>query len=83
MRGTSTLLSNDEVAASVRAYPDRFVGVASVDLRHDFPLYAECIEIGVPIPTPAALSWRKRRLASGSSSSVSTSRGNRPGRIIG
>jgi uncharacterized protein len=77
------LISNDEVAASVRAHPDRFVGVASVDLlrpmdgvrelrravkqlglralrmlpwlwnrppndRHYYPLYAECIELGIP-----------------------------------
>src|SRR5688500_6611102 len=28
------LLSNDEVAALVRAHPTRFVGIASVDLRH-------------------------------------------------
>jgi predicted TIM-barrel fold metal-dependent hydrolase len=77
------LVANDEVAAFVKAYPDRFVGVASVDLmrpmeavrelrravrqlglrglrvlpwlwglppndRHYYPLYAECIELGVP-----------------------------------
>jgi predicted TIM-barrel fold metal-dependent hydrolase len=77
------LISNDEVAASVRAYPDRFVGVASVDLlrpmegvrelrravkqlglralrvlpwlwnlppndKHYYPIYAECIELGIP-----------------------------------
>jgi predicted TIM-barrel fold metal-dependent hydrolase len=77
------LISNDEVAAAVRARPDRFVGVASVDLsrpmdavrelrrsvrelglkglrilpwlwnlppddRRYYPLYAECVELGVP-----------------------------------
>lgn len=77
------LISNDEVAAAVVAHPDRFVGVASVDLlhpmeavrelrravnvlgmralrvlpwlwglppndRHYYPLYAECIELGIP-----------------------------------
>lgn len=77
------ILSNDEVAALVRAHPDRFVGVASVDLRSPmaavrelrrcvrelglralrilpwlwglppndrryYPLYAECIELGIP-----------------------------------
>jgi uncharacterized protein len=77
------LLTNDEVAAVVRAHPDRFVGVASVDLlrpmearrelrrcvcelgfralriipwlwnlppndRRYYPLYAECVELGIP-----------------------------------
>ncbi|MFT4974458.1 MAG: putative TIM-barrel fold metal-dependent hydrolase [Myxococcota bacterium] len=77
------LLSNDEVARLVRKYPDRLVGVASVDLhrpmvavrelrrrvkedgfrglrmlpwlwrlppndRRYYPLYAECVELGVP-----------------------------------
>src|SRR5262249_2766660 len=75
------LLSNEEVAAFVRAYPDRLVGVASVDQpmagvrelrrcvrelgfralrivpwlwnlppddRRYYPLYAECIELGIP-----------------------------------
>jgi predicted TIM-barrel fold metal-dependent hydrolase len=77
------LVSNDEVAAVIRAAPDRFVGIASVDLaapmaavrelrrcvrelgfrglrllpwlwrlppndRRYYPLYAECIELGVP-----------------------------------
>jgi len=77
------LISNDEVAASVRRHPDRFVGVASVDLhrpmaavrelrravrdlgfralrvvpwlwnlppddRRYYPLYAECVELGIP-----------------------------------
>jgi predicted TIM-barrel fold metal-dependent hydrolase len=77
------LVSNDEVAAFVRAYPHRLVGVASVDLyqpmaavrelrrcvrelgfralrivpwlwdlppddRRYYPLYAECIELGIP-----------------------------------
>jgi hypothetical protein len=77
------LVTNDEVAAFVAAYPDRLVGLASVDLmhpidairelrrsvqklglrglrvlpwlwglppndRHYYPLYAECIELGVP-----------------------------------
>jgi len=77
------LVSNDEVAACVAAHPDRFIGLASVDLsrpmdgvrelrravrqlglrglrvlpwlwglppndRRYYPLYAECIELGVP-----------------------------------
>jgi len=77
------LLSNDGVAAFVRAHPERLVGVASVDLHHPmqavrelrrcvrelgfvalrmlpwlwrlppndrryYPLYAECIELGIP-----------------------------------
>jgi hypothetical protein len=77
------LLLNDDVAALVRAHPDRFVGVASVDLLHPmdavrelrrcvrelglralrvlpwlwnlppndrryYPLYAECVELGIP-----------------------------------
>jgi uncharacterized protein len=77
------LISNDEVAACVRAAPDVLVGVASVDLAHPmnavrelrravrdlgmralrilpwlwnlppndrryYPLYAECVELGVP-----------------------------------
>lgn len=77
------LLTNDDVAAIVRAYPGRFAGVASVDLlkpmeavrelrrcvndlgfkalrilpwlwslppndRHYYPLYAECVELGIP-----------------------------------
>jgi hypothetical protein len=77
------LISNEEVAAYVQKYPDRLVGVASVDLyrpmeairelrhcvkeygfkalrivqwlwnlpptdRHYYPLYAECIELGIP-----------------------------------
>ena len=77
------LISNDEVADFVRRYPDRLVGVGSVDLtrpldavrelrrcvrtlgfralrvlpwlwelppddRRYYPLYAECIELGVP-----------------------------------
>lgn len=77
------LFSNDEVAAVVRARPDRLIGVASVDLlhpmdavrelrrcvrelgfkalrmlpwlwnlppndRHYYPLYVECIELGIP-----------------------------------
>jgi predicted TIM-barrel fold metal-dependent hydrolase len=77
------LLANDDVAALVRAHPDRLVGVASVDLsrpmpavrelrrcvrelglralrilpwlwnlppsdRRYYPLYAECIELGIP-----------------------------------
>src|SRR5437764_186249 len=77
------LIANDEVADFVRRYPDRLVGVASVDLyrpmeavrelrrcvrhlgfrglrivpwlwnlppddRRYYPLYAECVELGVP-----------------------------------
>ncbi len=77
------LISNDEVAACIRAYPDRFAGLASVDLAHPmaavrelrravrqlglrglrvlpwlwnlppndrryYPLYAECVELGIP-----------------------------------
>ncbi len=77
------MLANDDVAAIVRAHPDRFIGVASVDLhrpvaavrelrrsvrelglrglrmlpwlwklppndRRYYPLYAECVELGVP-----------------------------------
>jgi predicted TIM-barrel fold metal-dependent hydrolase len=77
------LITNDEVAAFVGQHPDRFVGVASVDLhrpmdgvrelrrcvrqlgfralrvvpwlwdlppddRRYYPLYAECIELGIP-----------------------------------
>jgi predicted TIM-barrel fold metal-dependent hydrolase len=77
------LLTNDDVAALVRAHPDRFFGVASVDLmrpmdavrelrrcvrelgfralrllpwlwnlppndRRYYPLYAECVELGIP-----------------------------------
>jgi predicted TIM-barrel fold metal-dependent hydrolase len=77
------MLSNDSVAAIVRAHPDRLVGVASVDLlrpmdgvrelrrcvrelgfralrmlpwlwklppndRRYYPLYAECVELGIP-----------------------------------
>jgi uncharacterized protein len=77
------ILSNDEVAAIVRAHPDRFAGIGSVDLsrpmdavrelrrcvrtlgfrgvrvlpwlwrlpandRRYYPIYAECVELGVP-----------------------------------
>ena len=77
------LISNDEVAALVRKFPDRFVGIASVNLyrpmegirelrrcvrelgfrglrivpwlwnlppndRRYYPLYAECVELGIP-----------------------------------
>lgn len=80
---SGTLISNDEVAAVVKARPDLFVGVASVDImkpmsavrelrravkdlglralrilpwlwglppndRRYYPLYAECIELGIP-----------------------------------
>jgi len=80
---TGPLISNDEVAAYVKQYPDRLVGVASADLyrpmeavrelrrcvkelgfkalrivqwlwnlpptdRRYYPLYAECIELGIP-----------------------------------
>ncbi|MGZ3422068.1 MAG: amidohydrolase family protein [Polyangiales bacterium] len=80
---TGPMLSNDDVAAVVRAAPDRFAGIASVDLsrpmdavrelrrcvrelgfrgcrllpwlwrlppndRRYYPIYAECIELGVP-----------------------------------
>ena len=78
------LIDNDEVAAFVREYPDRLVGVAAVDLtrpmaavrelgravrelgfralrvlpwlwnlppddRRYYPLYAECVELGIPV----------------------------------
>jgi predicted TIM-barrel fold metal-dependent hydrolase len=77
------LISNEEVASYVQKYPNRLVGVASVDLyrpmeairelwrcvkeygfkalrivqwlwnlpptdRHYYPLYAECVELGIP-----------------------------------
>ncbi len=77
------LISNEEVASYVKKYPDRLVGVASVDLyrpmeairelrrcvkeygfkavrqvqwlwnlpptdRRYYPIYAECIELGIP-----------------------------------
>lgn len=80
------MISNDEVAAVVREYPDRIVGVASANLykpmdavrelrravkelgfkalrivpwlwglppndRRYYPLYAECIELGIPFCT--------------------------------
>lgn len=80
------LITNDEVAAQVAAYPDRLAGVASVDLRYPvaavrelrravrdlgfkalrvlpwlwglppndrryYPLFAECVELGVPFCT--------------------------------
>jgi len=80
------MISNDEVAALVRQFPDRIVGVASVNLynpmeavrelrravkelgfralrivpwlwglppndRRYYPLYAECIELGIPFCT--------------------------------
>jgi predicted TIM-barrel fold metal-dependent hydrolase len=80
------LIGNDEVAGFVRRYPDRFVGVASVDLRQPvaavaqlrhavrdldfralrvvpwlwglppnhrlyYPLFAECVELGIPFLT--------------------------------
>jgi predicted TIM-barrel fold metal-dependent hydrolase len=80
---TGPLISNDEVAAYVQKYPNRLVGVASVNLyrpmeavrelrhcvkelgfkalrivqwlwnlpptdRRFYPLYAECVELGIP-----------------------------------
>ena len=80
------LISNDNVAAAVARCPDRFAGVASVDLaapmlavrelrrcvrelgfkalrvipwlwnlppddRRSYPLYAECVELGIPFCT--------------------------------
>lgn len=80
------LIANDEVAGFVRAYPDRLIGIASVDLYHPmeavrelrrcvrelgfrglriipwlwnlppddrryYPLYAECVEFGIPFCT--------------------------------
>jgi predicted TIM-barrel fold metal-dependent hydrolase len=80
---TGPLISNDEVAGYVQKYPDRLIGVASVNLyrpmdavrelrrgvkelgfkalrivqwlwnlppndRRYYPLYAECIELGIP-----------------------------------
>lgn len=82
------LIGNDEVAALVRAHPDRFAGLAAVNLarpmdavrelrrcvhelgfvglrvvpwlwnlppndRRYYPLYAECVELGVPFCTQA------------------------------
>ncbi|MQA09979.1 MAG: amidohydrolase family protein [Pseudonocardiaceae bacterium] len=82
------LISNDEVASFVAAYPDRLAGVAAVDLRRPmdairelrravrelgfvglrvlpwlwelppndrryYPLYAECVELGIPFCTQA------------------------------
>ena len=35
------LISNEDVAALVEAHPDRFVGVASVDLREPVPAVRE------------------------------------------
>jgi uncharacterized protein len=35
------IISNDEVAAFTRAYPDRFVGVAAVDLAYPMPAVRE------------------------------------------
>lgn len=81
-----SLISNDEVAAHLQRHPDRFVGLAAVDLRDPvravrelrrcvrelgfkglrvlpwwwglppndrryYPLYAECVELGVPFCT--------------------------------
>jgi uncharacterized protein len=83
---SGALISNDEVADVVHAHPDRFTGVASVDLRHPvaavrelrravndlgfkalrvvpwlwglppnhrlyYPLYAECVGLGIPFMT--------------------------------
>jgi predicted TIM-barrel fold metal-dependent hydrolase len=79
------LIENDEVAAIVQAHPDRFAGVAAVDLRNPvaavrelrravdlgmvalrivpwlwnlppddrryYPLYATCVELGIPFCT--------------------------------
>jgi predicted TIM-barrel fold metal-dependent hydrolase len=80
------MISNDEVAEIVNAHPDRFAGIASVDLRNPvgavrelrrcvrelgfkglrvlpwlwelppnhrryYPLYAECVELGIPFCT--------------------------------
>ena len=79
------LIGNDEVAAMVQAHPDRFAGVAAVDLRDPvaavrelrrtvdigmvalrivpwlwnlppddrryYPLYAACVELGIPFCT--------------------------------
>jgi uncharacterized protein len=55
------LISNDEVARTVAQAPDRFHGVAAVDLRYPvravrelqryYPLYAACVELGVPFCT--------------------------------
>lgn len=44
---TGPMLSNDDVAACVARYPDRFVGVASVDLHHPMAAIYElrrCVE---------------------------------------
>ena len=83
------LISNDEVANLVAAHPDRFSGVAAVDLRYPaaavqelrrgvdaglialrivpwlwnlppddrryYPLYATCVELGIPFCTQTAV----------------------------
>jgi predicted TIM-barrel fold metal-dependent hydrolase len=84
--GEGTLISNDEVAGWVAAHPDRFAGLAAVDLarpmdgvrelgrcvsehgfkglrmlpwlweapptdRRYYPLYAACVELGIPFCT--------------------------------
>jgi predicted TIM-barrel fold metal-dependent hydrolase len=94
------LISNDEVAGWVAAYPDRLTGVASVDLRfpvaavHElrravqglgfralrivpwvwglppnhrlyYPLYAECVELGIPFMTQVGHTGPLRRSETG------------------
>lgn len=84
--GGQDLISNDEVAAWIRLYPNRFAGLATVDLDHPmaavrelrrrvrddgfvglrvvpwlwnapptdrryYPLFAECVQLGVPFCT--------------------------------
>jgi uncharacterized protein len=86
IRPGRSIASNDEIAAFTRAYPERFTGVAAVDLhkpmqavreleravvelgckalrvvpwlwelpptdRRYYPLYAKCIELGIPFCT--------------------------------
>lgn len=85
---TGAMISNAEVAATIEQAPDRFVGVASVDIRKPvaatrelrrcvrelgfravrlipwlwelppddrlyYPIYAECVELGIPFCTQA------------------------------
>ncbi len=86
------VITNDEVAVLVAAHPDRFIGVAAVDLQHPmvavreleravgklglralrvipwlwdrppddrlyYPLYARCVELGIPFCTQIGHTW--------------------------